>query len=390
MGLFAAILDRIHRWGSPAGARLEVDPGGTRRSPPPLPPPDPERPSDETATLDLDPELELLRELSAGVHAATTRSPLLEEVSGHLMVAAKRAERQDDRVFVASLRQTIRREGISLRTMPQAMVSIQRLLSMPDCDLSALAKTLQLEPAIATRVVAIANSTLYGAGGRAASVEDAVVRIGLRETRNIIMAITCRAKLFRLPGGQEAADRMYAHALASAVAGKLIAGRLEAIGPEEAFIACLLSELGRIVIVAAAADLQRTSRGRVQPEEKAVAKLSGELHGGISALVAESWGFGPETVAAIHHHHNPSFAPPSTRLLSQVMFVADDVAGRVTGSKKHEVLSFSLVSARTAAGIAADFEQVVERARADYQELSRLIEDPGKSRSPARIRGRAM
>lgn len=357
-------------------------------------PPTAERFDDDDPSIELEITLQdvadgaILRDIVATPRTQSFSSPIVDELAGRLRIMARRSTGEDDRSFFASLRRKVINDGFDLRTMPKAIVPIQRMLGAPDVAVDALAAQLTLEPSIATRVVAIANCSLFGGQGRVGSVGDAVVRLGLVETRNIVLAITAQAKLFRLPGKQSEADALFRHALASAVAGKVVATDTGCAPGEVGFIACLLSELGRVVVFSEAADIRRVSRGRIDPDPKVVDATSEELHGSISALIAESWQFEVSTVSAIQYHHRPSSAPPEVRHLSQLMFVADDLASRAIHPERRRDMSFGLLSARKALGVSDDIERFVELTRVELEELERLMVEPTRGGPP--VRGKVM
>lgn len=332
-------------------------------------------------------EMDFLRSLAES-HNHSFSSPIVDEISGKLSVMARRHTREEDRAFFGALRRLVKNDGFSLRTMPKAVVAIQKMLGAPEVHIARLSAQLRLEPSVATRVVSIANCTLFGGQGRVASVDDAIVRLGLIETRNIVMAITAKSRLFRLPGRQERADELYQHALASAVAGKIVAERNNLVAGEEAFIACLLSELGRIVIYSAAADLVRESRGATTPHDETLEKTVSDLHGPVSALIAESWQFDLDTVSAIHFHHRPSSAPPEVRIMSQLMYAADDLAMRAVQQVSGQDMSLGLLSARKALGVEGEIDMLVEQTKIGYEELIRVITDPEAGEPP--VRGKAV
>lgn len=104
--------------------------------------------------------------------------------------------------------------------MPKLMLEMQRLLDSPDCDLDRLVRVVEREPMVSTKVVGIASSAIYVRTQPVRGLRDAVFRIGLRETKNVVLAIVCQSKLFRVPGFEAEANVLYRHALASAIAAR--------------------------------------------------------------------------------------------------------------------------------------------------------------------------
>ena len=212
--------------------------------------------------------------------------------------------------------------------MPQAVIRVQRLIDSPNCNVIELGREIELDPAIATKVVGIGNSPFYGGLEPVRSVRDALVRIGLRETRNIAMAITLHSKVFRVPGFDQEIQRLWKHALAASIAAQLLAAE-SARDPDPAFLVGLVHDVGRVVLLSLLGDVQRRSRGRAMLLPETVGRLGDKLHAKLGAVAADSWRFSEELVAAIAYHHDPASAPDSARGLAEVLAAADVMAHRI-------------------------------------------------------------
>src|SRR5262249_44903896 len=149
----------------------------------------------------------------------------------------------------------------SLPAMPEIVLKIQRIIDSPNCSIDALGKLIAREPMITAKLMRVASSPIAGAFTPPRGVNDALIRIGLRETKNVILAILCKAKLFRAPGfGAEAAD-LHRHALATSVAAQIVAKPI-GVDRDEAFLAGIIHDFGEVVLLNAASEVVRASRGQ--------------------------------------------------------------------------------------------------------------------------------
>lgn len=310
-------------------------------------------------------------------------------LDGYLRVAAIRSTSQADRMFAARLRERLK-EGLELRTMPQAMLNIQRLLAAPDCQIDTLSCALEREPTLASRIVGLANCALYRGQAQLHAVENAVIRIGLKETRNIVMAIACKTKLFRLPGSPEEAEAMYWRALASAVSGRLLA-RAQSSHADSAFIACMLADLGRIVILSEAVDLRRESRGSLEPTPSFIDHTADHAHAAISALIAKSWGYEATTLGGLLHHHTPHEAqtPPSQEL-ARLIYTADLMAHQLILGNAPLTPSEKLARSLRAMGLGNRGSGLLNDAQREYNEFAHVIDGYRGPKNASQIRGKLM
>src|SRR5436309_13107568 len=81
-------------------------------------------------------------------------------------------------------------------TMPDTATRAMALLDDRDVQFADLAKLIERDAAIATGLLRVANSVLFAGGAPALKLDQAVVRLGAWQCKNLIMAIGLRS-LFR-------------------------------------------------------------------------------------------------------------------------------------------------------------------------------------------------
>ena len=230
----------------------------------------------------------------------------------------------DAALFGESLLAALENETLEPPSPPKEVLRIQRLLAQPDCDVAPLAAAITRDPSIAGRFVGIANSTLYGGTTAVCTVDDAVVRIGLKQTAMIVMAIVSKTKLFRVPGHEARARDLHRHCLAAAVVGQRLARRARTT-ESLAFMGGLLHDIGQIWMLSICADIHRESRGSQDIGDATVTALGNRFHAPFSALVAEAWGYNDAFVGAVlgHHHHSATAARNDPGLPDRLTLILD-------------------------------------------------------------------
>ncbi len=216
-----------------------------------------------------------------------------------------------------------------LPALPDTVVRVMHLADDPKAGIGDIAKALVSDQALAARVLKLANSAFYGASRRIATVSEAVVILGLRTTRNLVMASGCQEILesevagYGLPRGA-----LLRHSLACAAAAQALAKRSKYRGTEEAFVAGLLHDLGKVVMNLYLGDqflqvLMLAAAGGITYAEAEQAVFSFD-HAEAGACLLERWNLPPSLVAAVRYHHAPLDAPGDSPLPS-VVHVADAV-----------------------------------------------------------------
>lgn len=156
--------------------------------------------------------------------------PLAEALAGYVSLAAA-LDRPALRAQVGALTR--------LPGAPKLYLAICRALDDPRLDIEAIATQVMADPVLAARVLQLANSALFGAGRRIDSIPFALARLGLKTTRQLVLA----AELYAFDGADAArAARVRQQSLLAA----WLAPRLPAPGidPDLAATAALLAGLG--------------------------------------------------------------------------------------------------------------------------------------------------
>ena len=194
----------------------------------------------------------------------TARRSPKEDLANEIEAQLLGSRNEADRVFLSALQRAILEEGIGPLPMPHAVLQVQRLIDSPDCQLEELARAIEQDPALATKIVGIANSPLYAGMQPIRTVQAAVLRIGLYETRNITMAIGLHSKVFRVRGLEGETARLWRHALAASIATRAIAAEV-GLNLGLGYLGGLLHEVGSVAILTIVADVQCRSRGQFCP-----------------------------------------------------------------------------------------------------------------------------
>lgn len=217
-----------------------------------------------------------------------------------------------------------------LPALPLALSEAMRALGRDDLPASACARAIELDLALAARVLRLANSPFYGVPGRIGSVSDAVRLLGLRTVAGVVAAVSLRGLMqgLRCPGFHFEAH--WRHVLATAIAARELAlccGH----DADEAFLAGLLHDVGQLVL--ARFHPQRAARALALARDDDVELLAAERqefgrgHDAIGAEVARHWGLPGRLWQAIETHHAPeAVVAGESAPLGALVHVADAIA----------------------------------------------------------------
>ena len=221
---------------------------------------------------------------------------------------------------VRCVRDALSSPGVFLPDLPEAAIQAAQVVDSPRCDVLDLADTINADPVIASRVAHVANGGFFAGVEPVHTPRDAIVRMGIRETRNVVMGVVLRSLICEGPGRKEARVELWHHSLATAACAHGLLCEL-AFDDSVGFVAGLSHDVGRAVLYTWIHE-----RGEDALPDEVFAPIAQALHPLIGAAVLSRWRLRGDLVEAVRRHHEvlePGVdAPPMTLALQ----VADRMA----------------------------------------------------------------
>lgn len=217
-----------------------------------------------------------------------------------------------------------------LPTLPQVVMKVVALAESPSVTALELSKA--MDQSLAAKVLKVANSAFYGARGTKAvsSLQHAIVRIGFDAVKEIILT-TSMFHTFHDTRDVKALQPLWCHSMECALIGKRLAWIFRFEPMDEAYLAGLTHDLGKLVIQ------QYFPEQYLEIESKknaGVAEMDAETeimeitHAGIGGKIAQRWGFPPAIGDAIMHHHDRDWQV--NPILGRILHYADQfVSGNI-------------------------------------------------------------
>ncbi len=215
-------------------------------------------------------------------------------------------------------------------TFPENVVSLLNLCNDSEASIDEIARRIMMDPALTTDVIKLSNSAGFFPGRKIENVLAAIMTIGLKNVRAILMASNARRILDQRYSSFE---EIWKHCNKTAVYARHIAMRYNARSiAENAFMAGLLHDLGKIILLSTELDLvekiANTVRNRKIVTTTVMEEISiGVSHPTIGSLIAEKWNFPDYLVDAICHHHSPLSARPQHRDTVFTVYLANMLCG---------------------------------------------------------------
>ncbi len=243
--------------------------------------------------------------------------------------------------ITTNIKQEIIRQVEGLPTFPKHILELQRLCHDPDSSITEIANKIMIDPALTSDVMKLSNSAGFITSKRVENVNEAVMTIGLKNLNAILMASSARQILDKRFSKFE---QIWNHCNKTAFYARLLANkfRLPKI-VESVFLAGLLHDLGKIVLLSTNLELTNWIAEMVDNRKIRTSTIMEEVsigisHSSIGDLIAKHWSFPEYLCESIRLHHAPLNASDEFRDQINITYLANMFCGVET--KKYDYFFF--------------------------------------------------
>lgn len=208
-------------------------------------------------------------------------------------VGAVAGDGGDADALFAGLVQDLMEDRLELPSMPDIAVRVRQAVSDESSNATTVTKIIQADPVVAARVLQAANSALYGGQRSVDSLNQAVVRLGLRNVRELVTAVTMR-EVFktRHPLLNRRMVELWMHSTLVAAVAAVLARRVGGFDPDRALLAGLVHDIGVVPLIGHAGDYPELADdpGRL---EETIARYRAD----VGSMILRRWNFPDEMIA---------------------------------------------------------------------------------------------
>lgn len=207
--------------------------------------------------------------------------------------------------------------------LPMVAARVMELTEDPDATVLSIEREILKDQGLSARILRLANSAYYGMSRRVGTVSEAVVILGLKTLKSVVLAASVSPVMLRpLIGYGLEREGLWKNSQLCAVTARLIAKTIRYPNIEQAYIAGLLRDIGKVILDLYMREeyqwIVDTVQKSRQSFHQAEAELLGYHHGQVGQKIAERWMLPAELSEAIALHHNPEAAVLNPRLTAVV------------------------------------------------------------------------
>ena len=214
-----------------------------------------------------------------------------------------------------SVKQLLGQQKIRIPTLPTILTRINLLLQDPEAGIPDFGDVIDTDPPLAARVLKTANSAFYGHAESVRSTGQAVMTIGTRVLRVLVLQASLLGHYEHLSGSEDLdPDTLWKHSILTGQLAQYLASMIDTppgLTAESSYTAGLLHDIGKIILLDGLGEdylgIVHEARTLNAPTFQLETQHLGFDHAYLGGVVARRWGLPGQTVEAIesHHDHEP-------------------------------------------------------------------------------------
>jgi len=262
----------------------------------------------------------------------------------------------------------------SLPTLPHILLQLIDICNQEEKGIRDLSKVINKDPSISERLLRLVNSAYYSLKQKITSIDQALLLLGMDAVKNIALSSSVY-QVFHRPGRKSAFNLklFWWHSLSCATIARRLAIRIQHPGPDEAFLAGLMHDIGKIVLwnnfEQQYENILKTSAYRT-PELLEGEQVFGLGHAEAGAWLIRRWdlhSFMPDAV--LYHHDQPDRIVHASPLV-QTVYVANRLCP-ILAEEREEGIS---VGERILGLTQEELEELIGVAEEEVQGIARSLD----------------
>jgi HD-like signal output (HDOD) protein len=281
--------------------------------------------------------------------------------------------------FVRQLREAAQAGRLPLPSLPEVVLRIREAVNDDRKGVVHIAKLVQMDAALTARILKIANSALYHNGHTVDECTQAIVRLGLNTTRNLVSCLVMH-NVFAIehPLLQKRVRALWRHSCRIAAIASVLARVTTGLRPDKALLAGLVHDVGQLSILDFA---QGEPVLLAQPAM--LDEVIDELRGELGVAVLRAWGFSDDVCAGAQSAEDWMRDSPGPVDYADVIIVSHAYAYLGNAQMKHlpslqgmpVFAKFPISRLGPDAGV-----ELLHQAEAEISGTMRMLSGAGKAR----------
>lgn len=236
--------------------------------------------------------------------------------------------------FVNTLATDISSGDFELPSWPEIVVRIKRALENDECSVEQIVRLIGSEPVLAARLLKVVNSKSHNGGEPIKDLRTAVNQLGVDVVRGVAISIAAEQSCHDhdLGSVKPYLAELWQHSVQVASIAHILAEQFTKITPDEAYLAGLLHDIGKLYVL-----IRIQDNPVFIDNERTLREIMDAWHTTIGEAIIESWKFSEKLVAAVRDHELYDLEGVRAPNLTDVVSVANLLANQQNAESRDQV-----------------------------------------------------
>ena len=195
-----------------------------------------------------------------------------------------------------------------VKTLPHVAIRLSQLIADENSPIKEFEKIIKMDPTLVMRLLQLVNSPYYGLQQKVESVSRAVILLGMKNLRNMVV-VQALKEIFKISSEDHIFSRrkLWLHCAAVSICSQMISERIFQEKGEDAFLCGILHDIGIIVEDQVTHDQFIQCCNAYTPTSMSFTEYEREIigtdHCTVGYLLAKEWKLPVEVKDAIKRHH---------------------------------------------------------------------------------------
>ena len=212
---------------------------------------------------------------------------------------------------------------------PLVYRKLHQAMQNPDASFGEFSDIISTDPSLAARLLRIANSPFYGLGSKVETIIHALSIVGIDQLKELALATILVNQFKGIDRDLVDMQSFWMHSIGCGLAARTIAKNMGEPHVEPYYTACMLHDIGSLIIYKEIPEKAREILTRCKSEGLSLSTVEKEVldftHTEVGAVVFTKWGLPRSLIEAVQYHHHPSEAKEHP-LFPAIVHLADIIA----------------------------------------------------------------
>lgn len=273
--------------------------------------------------------------------------------------------------FVQALASELSRGKVDLPSFPDIALRVRQVLADEDVAQDQVVRVVGSEPALAARLLQIANSAAINFTGKPITeLRTAINRMGFNMVRSasIAFAMSQLKKAENLKGLEVPLDDLWKRSADVAAMSYAVAKRYSKVNPDTAMLSGLLHCIGKLYILTRSAD-----HPALFAETATYNQIVRDWHSPIAKALLENWDMAEEIVAAVSEYEDLERTHSGPVDLTDVLTVGNLLATFKEHPESLEINMHDVAACKHMSIDRASYEKLIDESEHEIEALRQAL-----------------